>query len=437
LNPPAVAELELVRSDVLVRRIAGWGAQFNQHVYAAITNAPLEAFPELEQKVRKLEPQLVRLFYNDRQETAKRDRLASFILAAELAQKVGATINVTWQSGGVLNPGRSMSRFAELLGYLVEERGVTALRWATIQNEPNLTKITPEQNGAMYRALDAQLTRAGLRKRIRFMGGDLVEPNQRRWFQFLATHLAGLLDAYSVHIYWNYWDVARFRRRLLEVQRIVRTLPPSGRKPVFVTEYGIRGRADPDHPKPGVYADGTPIGQTAIAAFQQLWFHLIATRQGYHGTVKWDCYFGRYDRGRQAHYLIGPWQEGWPLYPSYSALRLITETTKPGWQALAVRRRRAARTAYIVAFAGRNDELTIVGLDSRGALLNEPSPMHVSYAIAGLPPRASFTLAVWNGHGDGNTRVVGEVTTDAAGVARVTVPLQAAFALAIVPIAGP
>jgi hypothetical protein len=432
----AVAELELVPSSVLVRRIAGWGAQFNQHVYAAITDAPFEAFPALEPKVRQLEPQLVRLFYNDRQETANRDQLASFILTAELAQHVGATINVTWQSGGVRNPRRSMSRFAELLAYLVQERGVSALRWVTIQNEPNRTRITPEQNGAMYRALHTELTRAGVRRRIRFMGGDLVERNQRRWFQFMASHLAGLLDAYSVHIYWNYWDVARFRQRLLEVQRIVRALP-SGRKPVFVTEYGVRGRADPDHPKPGVYADGTPIGQTAIAAFQQLWFHLMATRLGYHGTVKWDCYYGRYDPGRQAHYLVGPWQEGWPLYPSYSALRLVTETTKPGWQALAVRRRHAARTAYVVAFAGSNDELTIVGLDSRGAPLNEPSPIRVSYAIAGLPPHASFTLAVWNGRGDGKTHIVGEVTTDAAGVARVTAPLQAAFALTTVSVAGP
>src|SRR6185436_7593904 len=37
-----VTENELVRSNVLVQALGGYGAQFNQHVYAPITNAPPE-----------------------------------------------------------------------------------------------------------------------------------------------------------------------------------------------------------------------------------------------------------------------------------------------------------------------------------------------------------------------------------------------------------
>jgi hypothetical protein len=431
------AEFELTPSRVLVPSSSGSGAQFNQHVYAAISGAPLERFSDLEQKVLRLEPQFVRLFYNDRQETASRDRLESFLLATDLAQRAGATINVTWQSGGVATPDRSMGRFATVLAYLTS-RGVANLRWATIQNEPNSTKITPEQNGTMYKALDRHLAAAGVREQIRFMGGDLVQDNQRVWFRYMASQLADLLDAYSVHIYWDYWDVAKFRRRLTEVQEIIGGLPESGRKPVFVTEYGVRGRRAANVPAPGAFADGTPIAQTTIAAFQQLWFQILATQLGYTGTVKWDCFYGKYDRGTQAHYAIGPWQEGWPLYPMYFALRLVTATTAPGWKAVALQRRQpSARTKYLAALAGPAGELTILGLDGAGGRLNGVSSRHVSFTIGGLPRRASFTLALWNRRGDGQNEVVGKVEADDAGVATVTAPLHAVFALTTKPVSLP
>jgi hypothetical protein len=432
---PLAAELEVSPSRVLVPATTGSGAQFNQHVYAAISGVPLGRFAELERKVIRLEPQFVRLFYNDRQATEARDKLESFLLTAELAQRAGATINVTWQSGGVDRPDQSMGRFAEVLAYLARSRGLANLRWATVQNEPNSTKITPEQNGAMYRALDRHLAAAGVREQVRFMGGDLVQTNQRVWFQYMATHLADVLDAYSVHVYWDYWDTAKFPRRLTGVQTILAGLPESGRKPVFVTEYGVRGRRSTRVPAPGTYADGTPLGQTRIAGFQHAWFQIAATQLGYAGTVKWDCYAGKYDRGTQAYYVMGRWQEKWPLYPTYHALRLVTGTTDPGWKVVAVVRRGAtARTKQLTAFAGPEGELTILGLDAGGGQLNGVSPREVSYTIGGLPAAATFTFVVWNRTGDGRNEVIGTVAADQAGVVRVAVPLHAVFALTTKPV---
>jgi hypothetical protein len=431
------AELELMPSQVIVPVWAGAGAQFNQHVYAAITGAPLERFADLEQKVVQLGPQFVRLFYNDRHATAARDQLESFVLAAELAQRAEATINVTWQSGGTPTPDRSMGRFATVLAYLVS-RGVANLSWATVQNEPNSTKITPEQNGAMYRALDRHLRAAGVRERIRLMGGDLVETNQRVWFQYMATRLTDVLDAYSVHIYWNYWDTAKFRRRLADVQTIVGGLPASGRKPVFVTEYGVRGRRPANVPAPGVHADGTPIARTTIAAFQHAWFQIVAAQLGYVGTAKWDCYAGKYDRGTQAFSVIGPWNEGWPLFPTYFVLRLLSGTADPGWRVVAVRRvASSARTKQVTALAGPAGKLTILGLDSAGGTLTGVSPRNVSYTIGGLPPRTRFTLVLWNRTGSGRNELAGELAADSAGVARLTVPLHSVFALTTQPIPVP
>jgi hypothetical protein len=429
----AAPDFELT-SRVLVPSTTGSGAQFNQQVYAAISGVPLARFAELERKVMQLEPQFVRIFYNDRQAASARDQLESFVLTAELAQRAGATINVTWQSGGVAQPDQSMRRFADVLAYLARSRGLTNLRWATVQNEPNSTKITPAQNAAMYRALDGHLTAAGVREQVRLMGGDLVQANQRVWFQYMATHLADLLDAYSVHIYWDYWDTAKLTRRLTDVQRIVAGLPASGRKPVFVSEYGVRGRRATGVPAPGTYADGRPLGQTRIAAFQHAWFVIAATQLGYAGTAKWDCCFGKYDRGTQAYYVIGPAKENWPLYPTYHLLRLVTATTEPGWTVVAVDKGAPARTKQMTAFAGPEGDLTILGLDTAGAALDGVSPKQIGYVVGGLPAGAKFTLVVWNRDGAGANEAVGTITVDGAGVARVTMPLHAVFALTTKPV---
>ena len=67
--------------------------------------------------------------------------------------------------------------------------------------------------------------------------------------------------------------------------------------------------------------------------------------------------------------------------------------------------------------------------------LNTASPEPPSeYSIGGLPPNTSFNLAVWNATGDGTNSIAGTVSTNAAGVARFEVPLQAAFALTTVPV---
>ena len=88
----------------------------------------------------------------------------------------------------------------------------------------------------------------------------------------------------------------------------------------------------------------------------------------------------------------------------------------------------------LVAFAGPDNVLTIVGLDSHGRDLNAASPEVPEYSIGGLPANTQFGLALWNASGDGTNSIAGTVTTNAAGVARFDVPLHAAFALTNVPV---
>jgi hypothetical protein len=448
-----VTEHELVRSNVLVPALGGYGAQLNQHVYAPITNAPLASLPDMEAKVKAFEPQLVRIFYNDDFEERQPNRvrnLASFVETVQLAHEAGATINVTYQAVNVAkgDPVGSMTRFAGVLEDLVEVRGYTSVRWVTIANEPNGTSVTMGEYEDLYRALHAQLVARGLRAQIGLMGGDLVQSNQRIWFQYIATNMSDLIDAYSVHIYWSYWQPEFMESRLKDVRAIVTTeLPEAARRPVYITESGVRGiinMAGLPALQPGYWEDGTPMSRTNISAFQQLWFDLASAQMGFAGSVKWDAYWGRYLGTYNASWsLIGPAAEGWPLFPAYHALRLLLQTTQRGWQVVEVSPweendwllgHTDDAEKEIVAYTDGAGHVTLMGLDTHGRGLNGISGESPAYSIGGLPASTTFSLALWNATGNGESSLAGTTTTNAAGVARFEVPLHAAFSLTTVPV---
>src|SRR5204863_1902574 len=118
---------------------------------------------------------------------------------------------------------------------------VSNLRWVTIQNEPNSTDLTPAQLEAWYRALDTKLRSLGLRDQIHFMGLDLVAESQRSWFDYAATKMSDLLDAYSIHVFWDYWDTAKLEQRLKDVRGIVDGQPADTSKPLYSLDYGVPG----------------------------------------------------------------------------------------------------------------------------------------------------------------------------------------------------
>jgi hypothetical protein len=430
-------EFRVQESASLVQSFGGYGGQFNHHVYAAISRAvgvTDDNVKDMEQKMRDLHPQFSRIFFNNTAFTDP-DRMQSFIRTAQLAQSTGATINVTWQGGTLSVANGTIPKLAAALIDLVRNRGITNLRWLTLQNEPNRTRITMAQYEAQYRALDPYIQ--SIRGQVKYMGGDLVRapdvgaPNQQAWFQYMASKMADILDAYSIHVFWDYFDTQKLVDRLTEVRAIVNALPVAGRKPLYVAEYGIRGlRTFNGVPAgdPGVWEDGTPMARTNINAFQHAWFDVLAGELGYVGTSKWDSYFGKYDNGTQAYYMIGSPADGWPLYPIYNSVRLFTANVGAGWRTVNVAS--VPNTSRLLAaYAGKAGEHTVIGLDTAGAQLNTVSPTSSSYTIGGLPPSKSFQLTMWNQAGDGLVGVPTPVATDVAGVVTISVPQQAVFAL--------
>src|SRR6266540_2598912 len=432
-----VTEFLVTPANVVVKSLAGYGGQFNHHVYAQIsrdvgvTDANVV---DMEQKMRALHPEFSRIFFTPRAFDDP-DRMQSFVRTVLLAQTAGTTINITWQGGTLDVKGGNIQRFANVLIDLVRNRGVTNLRWLTLQNEPNRTRITPEQYEAAYRALDPYIQ--SIRGQVRYMGGDLVRgpdvgaPNQDVWFQYLAAHMSDILDAYSIHVFWDYWDTQKLVDRLTEVRAIVDALPEAARKPLYVAEYGVRGLRrfnGVTAGDPGVWQDGTPITTTNVSAFQHAWFDVLAADLGYLGTSKWDSYFGKYDNSTQSYYFIGAPQNGWPLYPLYNFMQLLTTTVKRQWQVVAVDS--VPDTSRLVAgYLGKSGQQTVVGLDTAAAQLNAPSTTPVSYTIAGLPPSKRANLLIWNEAGDGLVGARKAVLADAAGVVTISVPQHAVFVL--------
>jgi hypothetical protein len=427
-----VVEFRARTSAVITPEFAGYGGQFNHHVYAALSRSAGvtdENVVDMERKMRVLHPEFSRVFFTPQAFTDP-DKMQSFVRTVQFAQSTGTDINITWQ-GGTLQP----QKFADVLLDLVRNRGITHLRWLTLQNEPNRTRITMEAYEKQYRDLDPLIQ--SIRGQVRYMGGDLVRgpdtgpPNQQAWFQYLADHMSDLLDAYSIHVFWDYWDTQKLADRLTEVRGIVDALPEAGRKPVYVAEYGVRGlRTFNGAPQvdPGVWQDGAAITQTNISAFQHAWFDILAADLGYIGTSKWDSYYGKYDNGTQAYYIIGAPQNGWPLYPLYNLMLLLTTTVKHGWQVVAVDS--VPDTSRILsAYLGKQGQLTVVGLDTGGAQLNVGTPTVASYSIAGFPPSKRVNFLVWNANADGLVAPRQTVAADANGVVTITVPQHAVFVL--------
>jgi hypothetical protein len=437
-----VPEFTLALDRGLVGDFGGYGGQLNQHVYAELSGPPPD-LPALEAKVLALDPQFVRIFFNTSEFTYP-DRMESFIRTAGLAQRAEAQINITWQGSTFAFAMQNMSRFADVLEHLLQG-GIERL-WVTLFNEPNSTRLTLAEYEQVYRQLDGDLRDRGVRDRIHFMGGDLVGTtsplgqSQVDWFRYLAEHMSDLLDAWSVHVYWEFWDPAKIDRRLLtEVRTIFSAIPAELRRPLYVTEFGIRGvRSFEGEPSfaPGFWPDGTGMTATTAAAFQAAWFMLRATQLGFSAAVKWDLYAGKYDLGTQDFSAIGPGADGWPTRPNYHLLQLLNLTTKPrgGSVVEVVASPEADRSKLLTAYISPASNVTILGLDTDGGVVGTTSHMPVSYSIGGLPANTLFRLLFWNGGGSGRNLEIGFLDSGPSGVLEFAVPLDAVFVLTNTPI---
>jgi len=424
-------EFTFAPDQAIVGDFAGFGGQMNQHVYADLSGPPPD-LPKLESEVVALHPQFVRIFFNTTEWTFA-DRMASFVRTVQLAERAHASIVITWQGSTVEYALANMGRFADVLAGLLN--GVDSL-WVNLFNEPNAGSMTPADYERVYRVLDAALRDRGVRDRIRFMGGGLVTgANQVAWFTHMAEHMGDLLDAWSVHVYWNWWEPQKIDRRLVaEVRTIFAAMPAPERRPVYVTEFGVRGSPlifGSSNFMPGFWADGTPMAQTIASAFQEGWFMIRAVEYGFAGLLKWDLYNAKYDNGTQDFSAIGPGADDWQPRPSYNLLQLLARTADPvgGRIAEVVRGPDAPPSQLLAAYVSPAGGVTIWGCDDRAWDISAVSNAPIDYSIGGLPPNTVFHLVVWNGDGTGTNVDLGGFDSGPGGTLAFAVPLNGIFAL--------
>jgi hypothetical protein len=486
----AAAEFAVMPHNVVVPEFQGYGAQMNMHLYTALNdpsrgfvgNTPPEDLDNVEAKIAALRPGLTRIFLSPANyDPGNENRMESFYKTVELAQEVGANVNITWWflETNYDDPVKmdellreNMSQFAGTLVDLIENKGITVIREVTIQNEPNTTRLNQENNietvyEKAYRLLDQYLKDAGIRDRILFAGGDLVVNDQEKWFRHMAERMGDILDVWTVHIYWNYFQTSYMQERLSGIKAVYDSIPAEQRKPLQVSEYGVRGirqyapgewiqdfnyyrrngANNMTNTAAGYYQEGNdtpyydpdkgeliPVNETVIAAFQQAWFNMQAANMGFSGFSKWDMYRAQYDFGYQDHSLIGyvfepePGEDRWPLRPAYYMTWLMSNAAGQGSQVLG--QEGAAGTKMITPFRSASGDYTVFALntdDSAGA----------TFHIGNLPADTEFHIIIWNADGSGKLSAAGSINSGAAGAVAAEVPAGAMAAITTASLALP
>ncbi|HZZ44981.1 MAG TPA: hypothetical protein VFE58_18740 [Tepidisphaeraceae bacterium] len=379
---------------VLSPSFVGFGANVSPFVYCQPNDREISErnIPDFEQKVRDLGVQHVRVFIRPDWWDRDKDpsRAESVTRVCRLMQSVGASVNLTlW--GGVHAAGEEMGRrTADVFGVLIKEQKLRCVQYATLQNEPNGFDMDKKVYADLYRSFDAELRRLGIRDQIKIIAGDLLSNNQQAWFDMLARDLPTILDGYSVHLYSDYWNSAHIVQRIADVPAIVAGLPAAARKPIYLMEFGVRGRRQP-HEEPGLSLDGRPLYDLPMTG-TLLAFHVIeAINHGYVATCQWDLADILYDRSHMYYGVIGAPSTGFALKPCYYALKLFTQSAGAGWSTLKVIG--AADYRSVAAMRAPDGRLTIFAVNR--------SEESKSLSIAGLPADMQFHERIYNNYTHG------------------------------------
>jgi hypothetical protein len=424
------------RPDCVVTRdprgppIVGVGACMNPYVHA-YPNWPAEVnernVADFERKVKDVHPQFVRIFFLNSWWEDDTDPVIAkhhpgmrqaLIRTVRLGQEAGAKVLLQfwYDPKRYADPGNVARRFVRAVADLRNQYGLTAVRFVTMQNEPNDNgkDVTPSQYVQLYRELDRALRDAGLRNDVQIIGGDLVSVNQADWVNMLGRDLSPVLDGYSMHAYWAFWNTPKLQQRIHDTQQQVDALPPDQRRPLYATEFGVQGNRPRPGEEPGTYKDGRPLADVPEADAQIAWFVLDALNHGFVGFCQWDLYEAWYDR-KMGYGVIGPAERGFPTKPGYDLLAMFTEGIKPGDR--------------VVSMSGGNKAVITTGIsdgtDVHALFILNHSDKTQRVTIGRLPAQCDGVVSEWNGRLPGAIADGGTAQSDRSGVLSLTVPPHA------------
>lgn len=439
-SKPGPVEFTVNRSNIVSSDFVGFGTQYNNNLYTPLSRnvdgVSDQNLPDLENKVKQLGSQHVRIFFTCKswEGYPKHDPefMPSFIKTVQLAQASGSTVNVTYWHGamndqydenGEFPASMQMSGFASLLHHLIVDLGLSCVQYITIQNEVNTTSCTRENYVAAYRKLDAALKAKGIRDRVKFVAGDLLVDELKddvpvtNWINHMSQTANDVIDGYSVHLYWNHGIVNDALVRMRYAYNTIQALSSEKRKPLYVTEYSPtsdwRNQAGAQYAPGFLTGTTTPLALTNEYALIHAWFQIWALNYKYVGFAKWDCYKAKYDNGTQFFSEIGIASEGYPIRPAYYMTWLFTHTCKPGWSVVETKAGVDINKAVAVMQSKSADEMTIYAANRSSGSLN--------FVIGGLPAKKTFRVFLWNKNFKSKVTKEADVTTDDNGVLRLPI----------------
>ena len=454
LDPPALV-------PAAPQPLRGFGAQFNTNLFTRegeskpLAPAELAALGETIQGLRLGHS---RIFIRPAARSARSPQRKALLSTIELAQQAGANVNLTWwkgpfphapQSGHAAKRRQLMDDFAEIVAE-ARASGFSCVTHLTVMNEVNAYDIAKalkprksmELYNSLYRDLDEALRARRdpkrpartLRASIALVGGDLVEKgpgsmtldgekhsyapsSQNVWLRFMEKSMSDVLDAYSIHVYWEP-GAAQFpaspTKRLEDLRKL------GIEKPIYVTEYGVRQLTS--EPRPGLL-DGMQLEQSLQTAFQHAWFNALAPQYGCVGLTKWVLY----RTTRQAEFgnwgMIGPRRDpngAFRRWPTCDVTMLFNSLIGPQWTAAGLGST-SEPTLLASAFQGPRGKHSVVVLNNG----QEATPVRVE----GLKPRVNYRVIDWNADGAGSLEVRHRIATPATGAAGFTVPALGLTAL--------
>lgn len=345
--------------------------------------------------------------------------------------------------GELTGPQALMRRFANIIA-TVQQEGLTCVKYATIQNEPNQAPTDLAHKGnpilsmrfyeRLYRLLDESLTELDIRDTVDLVAGDLVLDKQNDWIRYIHTNMdlgrptfPSVVNGYSIHVYWEPGDGAmgfpqQLEGRLKGLAAVLGDLRID--KPVYVTEFGVRKRNQ--RPAPGGVGSGQAIEFSPDVAFQHGWFMALAPQFGCSGLVKWALYrtdrtsgWGEWGMIDAPNPSPGSDRTSLGRSPTYRVTRLFNHLVDHGWTADGFGKS-GDGTVLVSRFKGPADESLAI-LNARG------QPQQI--AINGLRPRNYFA-ADWNTDRKGGpAKERPDPLTPHGNVLTVTVPARGIVAL--------
>jgi hypothetical protein len=353
--------------------------------------------------------------------------------------------------GDVTGPAELMHRFAKIIAR-IQEKGLTCVKYVTIQNEPNQGTTDLAQMGSpvlamrfyerLYRLLDESLRKLGVRAAVELVGGDLVlegNSSQKDWLTYIRSCMdvarpkfRSVVDAYSIHVYWAPGDGPKgFPQRLESRLTGLVTQLNSCKidKPVYVTEFGVKKLGASAKPEPGGPGSGQTIEFSPDVAFQHAWFMALAPQYGCAGLVKWVLY--RTDR-KSAWGEWGmidapnppPGRTSFARSPTYRVTRLFNHLVERDWTADGFGKSNDG-TALASRFKGPAHESVVV-------LNRRSTPQQV--VVEGLRAQKYFA-ADWNQDGDGGpAQERAEPLVPTAKALTLTVPARGVVGLSTRPL---